>query len=67
MKATKTYSDSKQTVWETWFIISLMLVVFTFVLGLNFGPKELPSFPLIGVLANINLIYCIVVGSRKRN
>jgi hypothetical protein len=27
----------------------------------------LPSFPLIGVLANINLIYCIMVGSKKRN
>lgn len=65
-KPTPTYSDSKQTMWETWFVTSLVLVIVLFILGLMESSKEfIPEWPYIFGLVVANLCYCLFIGRTK--
>ena len=57
--------NSKQTMWETWFVTSLVLVIVLFILGLMESSKEfLPEWPYIFGLVIANLCYCLFIGNK---
>jgi hypothetical protein len=66
MKKTKTYSDSKQSMWETWFVLStIIFMCFMFAGALEGSVKMFPNWTPFALIATINLLICIIVGTRK--
>lgn len=67
MKKTKTYVDSKQTMWETWFVISLIIFGAYFFVGtLENSMKEFPNWIYFMLLSTFNLLICIIIGCYPR-
>jgi membrane protein YdbS with pleckstrin-like domain len=60
----KTYSDSKQTMWETWFVLSVIIVFAYLVVGVMIGSEQqFPNWDIFAVLAIVNLLVCLYKGS----
>jgi uncharacterized protein (DUF983 family) len=63
-KKPKTYSDSKQTMWETWFVISIVIVFAYLCVGVMTGSAEqFPNWDIFAILAIVNLLVCLYKGS----
>jgi len=64
--AKNTYSDSKQTMWETWFVASFVILVSYIFVGTMEGSKDMfPNWAIFTVIAMINFIFCTVKGLKK--
>lgn len=67
MKPTKTYSDSKQTMWETWFVISFVIFFTYFLVGtLENSVEMFPNWTPFMLLSAVNFVICIIVGLKPR-
>ena len=65
MKPTKTYSDAKQTMWETWFNTSFILFMCVFFIGtLDNSQILIPWWPYAFVATGFNLAMCLYIGVR---
>ncbi len=59
--------EVKYFVWAIWFTASIVIVLTYLFVGILEGSKEFfPNWPAFTIGAIINLIICIIVGSRKR-
>ena len=63
-----TYPENpKQTLWETWFVTSVIIMISLLIIGTTDGSKEfVPNFPYYITLSTINLMICIIIGYRKQ-
>lgn len=58
-------NDPKQTLWEMWFILSIILIGMLIILGSTNGSKEtIPDYPYYVLLSVVNFVMCVVVGRR---
>ena len=57
--------NSKQTAWESWFILSIVFFLGIFFICTLEGSREIKELPYLGVIAIINLAICIYYGTRK--
>jgi membrane protein YdbS with pleckstrin-like domain len=56
--------QAHQTVWETWFVISLVLVIVIFITGLTPNSKIIyPNWPYYAIIVLFNLLVCIKIGT----
>jgi uncharacterized membrane protein len=56
--------ESKQTMWETWFVISVILCgVMIFTGTLEYSKLVFPNWPYFAVIVIANLVYCLKVGT----
>ena len=61
----KIKEESKQTLWETWFVISCMLILIVIFIGVTENSRIMfPSWPYFAGIVLINFIYCIMIGTR---
>lgn len=59
-------NDPKQTMWETWFIISVILFITSFCIGtLENSVQMFPNFRIWFGISCINLIYCVHIGLKQ--
>lgn len=59
-----TKEDSKQTIWETWFIISLVLLFVMLFIGTIENSKTIfPNWPYFAGVVIINLVLCLIKGT----
>lgn len=64
----KTYSDSKQTMWETWFVASFIIVIAYIVVGTMEGAVDMfPNWGIFAGIALFNFIVCLHIGCRKED
>ena len=62
----KNLEESKQTVWETWFVISIVLIVVMFVTGLMDNSKVyFPNWPYFAAGVLVNVVLCIKRGTHR--
>lgn len=63
-----TYSNEpQQNMWEIWFVSSVIIMISLLIIGTTDGSKEfIPNFPYYITLSTINLIVCIITGSKKQ-
>ena len=57
--------NSRQTAWESWFILSIVFFLGIFFICTLEGSKEVKELPYLGAIAIINLIICLYYGTRK--
>ena len=58
----------KQSTWETWFIISVILLLsFLFVGTLPGSVQTFPNFCYGAIPVTINFLVCIFIGSQSSN
>lgn len=63
----KKYSDSKQTMWEIWFVASVIIFLSYFFVGtLEESKTFLPNWLPFMLASCINLIICIYYGYKPR-
>ena len=66
MKPTKTYSDSKQTMWETWFVLSFVILASYIIVGTMEGSVDMfPNWDIFAGIAMFNFIFCLYRGFKK--
>lgn len=55
-----------QTIWETWFICSIIVFATYFFVGTLDGSKDMfPNWLPFFLISIINLITCLYIGSKK--
>jgi hypothetical protein len=59
--------DSKQTAWESWFILSIVFFGGIFFICTLEGSREVKELPYLGVVAIINLAICVYKGCKPRD
>lgn len=60
-------NEPNQTLWEMWFISSVIIMISLLIIGTTDGSKEfVPNFPYYITLSTINLMICIIIGYRKQ-
>ena len=59
--------DSKQTAWESWFILSIVFFGGIFFICTLEGSREVKELPYLGVVAIINLAICVYKGCEPRD
>lgn len=58
-------NESKQAMWEMWFVASVIIFLATIFVGTTVNKYEYPNFDIwLGVVI-ANIIICIMIGSRK--
>jgi uncharacterized membrane protein SirB2 len=63
---TVTYTDSRQSMWETWFVASFIIVIAYIFVGTMEGSQEMfPNWYIFTIIAMFNFILCIHRGMRK--
>ena len=68
MCKTKTYSDSKQTMWETWFVLSIVILASYIIVGTMEGSVDMfPNWSIFAGIALFNFIVCLHIGCRKED
>lgn len=59
-------NEFKQSMWETWFVISLILIIGVFIIGTAPNSKIIyPHWDIYAVFSVANGILCIVIGTKK--
>lgn len=59
-------NDSKQTMWEMWFVTSVVGVLSTIFLGSLDGSVEMfPNYPYWASAVMINFLVCLYYGCKK--
>ena len=58
--------DSKQTAWESWFILSIVFFGGIFFICTFEGSREIKELPYLGAVATINLLICLHKGFKPR-
>ena len=59
-------NDPKQSLWELWFVISIIWVITIFMIGMLPNSKiNFPHWDICAVLCSVNCIFCAVVGCKK--
>ena len=53
-----------QTVWEFWFVASMIAVLVLIFIGTLDGSREIASYPYILAIAVINIVICSYVGCK---
>jgi len=60
--------NAKQTVWETWFIISFTIFMAYLFVGILENSQEMfPNWPYFTGIAAINFLICLYYGLKPRN
>jgi hypothetical protein len=59
--------DSKQTAWESWFIMSIVFFGGIFFICTLEGSREVAELPYLGAVAIINLLICLYHGFKTRD
>lgn len=60
--------DSKQTLWETWFVASVVILLGLIFIGtLNNSKIFMPYWPFLISFSIFNLVYCIYKGSKTKS
>ena len=55
--------EGRQTMWETWFVISLVLILVALVTGLmEYSKIDFPNWPYFVGIVVINFLFCIKIG-----
>jgi hypothetical protein len=69
MKKSSTQSEeSRQTMWEMWFIASVIIFLVYFFVGTLEGSRDfLPNWLPFMLIACVNLIICIYYGCKTRD
>lgn len=62
-----TYSnDPQQSIWETWFVTSVIIFLSIIFWGTIYNNEQLPIYyDALLLAAVINLIYCLTIGLKK--
>ena len=62
-----TYSnDPQQSIWETWFVTSVIIFLSIIFWGTIYNNEQLPIYYDVLLLASfVNLIYCLYIGLKK--
>ena len=62
----KKSEDSKQTIWEAWFVASVIIfLAYLFVGTLDNSIKSFPNWPYFFGLSLTNLVICLYYGFKK--
>ena len=60
-------NDPKQTIWEMWFITSIILFVNTIFIGTTEGSVQMfPHFDVWLGIVFLNLVFCVFNGLKQR-
>ena len=63
----KKSEQTKQTIWEMWFVASAILFLAYFFVGtLENSKVDFPNYPYFAIAAVINLAICIYYGVKPR-
>ena len=58
--------QSKQTMWETWFVASIIIFTAYFFVGTMENSRiDFPNYPYFAIISVINLAICVYYGTRK--
>lgn len=60
-------NDPKQTMWEAWFITSIILFLGTIFIGTTPGSVQMfPNFDIWLGIIFVNLVFCAFIGLKQR-
>lgn len=61
-----TYSDTKQTMWETWFVLSFVIIISYIFVGTIEGSQDMfPNWYIFATIVMFNFILCLHKGFKK--
>ncbi len=56
--------ETKQTMWETWFILSLSSIIVLFIIGTMKDSRIIfPNWPYFAIAVLFNILVCIKIGT----
>ncbi len=62
----KLSEETKQTLWETWFVASVIVFLAYLFVGTLEGSKIIfPNWLVFAPISGINLLVCIIIGLKK--